>query len=466
MRLLIGVVTAWMILAAGRAGADEAADAFNSRYSEELKRVAATPAAADDVALAKQLLDAAKAAEKQPAFLALLCEKAFELGSKDPAGHPTALAAMELLAEKVPEKKADCLQKCAGFYQRQYTSARGEAKTKAGEPMVQALLAAAQAQVAKGDLDAATASLRQAVSVASAIGSVQKPVIQGQLADLAVRQQHARQIAALKARVEADAKDAASRQELVRLYVVELNNAAEAAKFVDETLDEATRRYVPAAAKPVADAPELACPELGKWYQGLSDQASTPSAKEAMLRRAKAYYDRFLSVHTAEDLSRTAVALSAKKVDEVLDKLAEAEAAKGRALVKRRFVFVEKASMKPFPTGTAYGPFAPQATEDATAVFSASGVYFNQHTGQDVVYDVTLPNRFKEIYYKGGAWREMTLEVLDPSGKVVAKIGPLGGGNQWCETVLAVPPGLGPRFFLRFHNTISDWFYIHSIEFR
>jgi hypothetical protein len=66
--------------------ADEAADAFNQVFGEEYKRATATPAPADDVALAKQLLDAAKAADKQLPLLALLCEKAYELGINGTVG--------------------------------------------------------------------------------------------------------------------------------------------------------------------------------------------------------------------------------------------------------------------------------------------------------------------------------------------------------------------------------------------
>ncbi|MCX5684949.1 MAG: hypothetical protein NT049_14885, partial [Planctomycetota bacterium] len=101
VRIFVVVIIA-CVLAPRFAYADEAADAFNQVFGEEYKRATASPATADDVALAKQMLDAAKAADKQPPLLALLCEKTYELGIKDPSGHATALAAMELLAEKVP----------------------------------------------------------------------------------------------------------------------------------------------------------------------------------------------------------------------------------------------------------------------------------------------------------------------------------------------------------------------------
>ena len=309
--LLAGSVTAL---------AEEAADTFNKRYGEDLNRVAATPSAADDVALAKQLLEDAKKAEDQPALLALLCEKAYELAAKDASGCATATAAMDLLAGKVPEKKIECLQKKAALYLKQYAAARAEARTKAGEDAITALSALAEAQAAAGDTEAAIATLCQAVAVATVIKSDNKAALQTRLENVALRQKAEKQIAASQAKLDANPTDEASRKELVRLYLVEMDNPAKAAKFLDETLDQATRKYVPAAARPVEDAPELACMELGDWYKGLADQAPTPASKGAMLRHAQAYYQRFLVLHPATDMGRTAVTLTLKNIEDALAK--------------------------------------------------------------------------------------------------------------------------------------------------
>ena len=304
--------------------ADEAADTFNRLYGEDLKGVAATPSPADDVALAKQMLEDTKKAGGAPALLVLLCETAYELAAKNPAAYPTATAAMDLLAAKVPEKKAECLQKNAAVYQKQYATARGDARTKAGEKAIEVLGVLAEAQAAAGEVEDAGASLRQALAVATAIKSESRAGLQARLAGLASHEKIEKQIEAVKAKIGADPGDAASRKELVRLYLVDMDLPAEAAKFVNETLDEPTRKYVPAAAKPVPEAPEAACAELGDWYKALADQATTPASKGAMLRRAQGYFQRFLAIHTAEDLGRTAAALTLKRIEAALAKLSGA----------------------------------------------------------------------------------------------------------------------------------------------
>ena len=309
--------------------ADEAADTFDKLYGEDLKRVAATPSTADDLALAKQLLETAKKVTNQAAFLTLLCEKAHELAIKDPTGQPTAKAALELLAANVPEKKVESLQKMAAMYQRSYATARGDAKTEAGEVLIEALMALADAQAAVEDVGGTGATLRQALSVATMIKSESRAVLQARLTGLALQQQVGKQIAALKAKLEQDPKDAASRKEVVRLLLVEMDSPSEAAKFVDETLDETTRKYVPLATKPLEEVPESSCNELGDWYRGLADQATGPTSKGAMLQRARGYYERFKDLHKADDLARAGATAMLKKVGDALTKLGPAAEGEG-----------------------------------------------------------------------------------------------------------------------------------------
>ena len=132
--------------------ADEAADTFNELYAGDLKRVAATRSADDDVTLAKQLVEAAKQVTDQAAFLTLLCEKAYELGMADLSGYPTAKAAMDLLAANVPEKKIESLQKLASMYRGYYTTARGDAKAEAGEALIEFDMTAGQERRLDGNL--------------------------------------------------------------------------------------------------------------------------------------------------------------------------------------------------------------------------------------------------------------------------------------------------------------------------
>ncbi len=314
---LLGLVT-FLVLGSG-AAADEATDAFESLYGDEMKQVSSTPSPADNVVLAAKLLEAARGIAEQPAFLTVLCEKVYELGAEDLTGYPAAVFAMELLAEKAPDKKVECLQKCASLVQGEYSKVRDEAKKRTGCLLVLALKNVADAQVSLGDLDSATATLRQAMDVASSAG-FSSSALQAKLTTLLRQQAAEKQTTALKVKLVANPNDTASRKKLVHLYLVELDNAAEAANFLGETLDGTTRKHVPEASMPIDEVPETVCLGLAKWYASL---AETPvmTSRAAMLWRAKAYYERFLDLHRVQDLSRAANTLALNKVEESLAKL-------------------------------------------------------------------------------------------------------------------------------------------------
>jgi hypothetical protein len=242
---------------------DEALQAFNSLYGEEVKRALATPDTADDAALADKLLEAAKSVAGQPALMVVLCEKAAELGKSNPAGRATAIQSLELLAEKVPDRKAACIEKIAGLRQAAYDVALPDAKTQAGEALIATLLDLTDAKTQADDATAASDACRKALALAIALKSDSKASVQAKMEYLAAWQKTSQQVAALKTRLQSAPTDAATRAELVKTLLVDLDNPAAAAKFVDTSLDATLQKFVPAAAKGVEQTPELACKELG-----------------------------------------------------------------------------------------------------------------------------------------------------------------------------------------------------------
>lgn len=326
MRLLALLPLALSVLAPSGAAADEAQDTFDSLYGSEYAKVTATPDKADDVALARQLLDAAKAPGVQPGLLAVLCDRAHELGSRSPGGYETAAEAMELLAQRVPAGAAPAFDKIATIREKQYRAAKGLDKADAGEVFIESVLVAAAAHMASGDTAEGAALLRKSLTVANAVKSDRRSEIQGRIDFAAVRLRAEKKAADLKAKLDAAPDDAAGRQQLVQTCLVDLDDPAQAETFLNESSDPLLRKYVPAVSKGVDAAPEVACMELGEWYRGLGEApGTTPGGKEAMLRRARAYYQRFLTLHQTEDIARNQAALAVRKADEALAKLSPAK---------------------------------------------------------------------------------------------------------------------------------------------
>jgi len=323
------------------APADEATEAFDSLYGNDMKAVAATPDTADDLALAAKLLEAAGATTTHPALAVVLCDNAYNLATKDPKGATTAVQAMDLAARKAPEKQLAFLAKAVAVRQGQYDAASGTGQTGAGNDLIGALLQLGSALADARDADAAEKTYQRALLVANAIKTPLADVVQEHLDGLAARRKTAIQIKVLKEAVEADPANTSARSALVRLYTIEMDDPAEAAKYLDESSDATFRKYVPAAAKGVSKAPELACMDLGEWYRGLASE-STSAARKALLKRAQAYYERFLQLHETDDLSRSQAVLALSKVNDALAgpaaAVGAAAAAKGEKLPNATWV--------------------------------------------------------------------------------------------------------------------------------
>ena len=58
----------------------------------------------------------------------------------------------------------------------------------------------------------------------------------------------------------------------------------------------------------------------------------------------------------------------------------------------------------------------------------------------------------------------MTLEILDPQGTVVSQAGPFGGGNNWGEFAVTVPPAVGKKFRLRLTDNAGEWYFIAKLD--
>jgi hypothetical protein len=332
----------WVVLAGPcpPAAADEAADAFNSLYGKDVKQAKATAGKADDVSLAKELLKAAKVLKGQVGLLGLLCEKAYELAAADAAGYDTAIRAMQFLAERAPEKQAAALGRIVPLRERQYRASRGIDRAEWAEELIQACLAAGEAEAGREQFAAAGRLYRKAAAVARKVRSERRGEIGSRLEQLTERRRVAGELKSMLRRLAANAGDVVARRRLVELYVVEYDQPAEAARLLKEKprgvslgrlpgglSEEALAQRLALAAGKLGDLSEAACLELGEWYRQLAEAGgTTTAAKPKLLARARTYYQQFLGKHTVEDVLAARAELGLKKVEAALARLAPSDA--------------------------------------------------------------------------------------------------------------------------------------------
>jgi hypothetical protein len=297
-----------------------AEETFDSLYGAELRKVEKTRDTADDLELAARLLEGARKADAMPGVQTLMCIKACRLAAADPKGFETALAAADLLADKAPALVHETEETVLAIRKKQYDASPAEWKAAAGEVYVQCLAVAAAGKARTGNIEEALSLCRMASRIARDIRLANTEAVDAQIKRLTEMQKIVGRVPQLKAQLKADPANRKAREELLRLYVVELDNPAEAEAFLDDQSDPAYRKYVPAAAKPVDAAPEEACRELGDWYRELAASA-TALGQASTLARARAYYERFLQQHAAKDEGRAKVELALDSVRANLKKL-------------------------------------------------------------------------------------------------------------------------------------------------
>ncbi len=313
---VLTVVFLGLMLASRAVWGDTPQQAFEELFGKEARQVQASVDTRDDAEFAAKLLTTVDSFKGEDDFKVLLCQKAYEFAVRNPLGYSTALAAAERLASLQPDHKAECDDKILNVLRLTYNNARTSAERQtAGQTLQDKLVAVADDRVQAGKFAEAASLYRQAVAAASL--SSRRDEIDAKLKRVVARLAADEAIEQCKNRLRLNAADKEAAHKLVLLYVVDLDDPAQAAPYADLGCDETSKHCVVAAGMSPDGLPEAALLKLATWYADLADTASA-SCKTCMLSRAKMYAERFLQVHTAEDLDRVKVNIIREKVDKGL----------------------------------------------------------------------------------------------------------------------------------------------------
>ena len=321
MRMTRSVAAAGCVLAllAGIVFADAKSD-YEMLFGDEAKKVLASKSTADDAAFAKRLLDAAKALTDTPKTQVFIYEKVVQFGGKDAAGAPHALEAIGILIKAQPEQQAKWQEAKLNVAEKQYQMSRGANRKEVAKAYLDVLIETAEAKAAAGNAKEAVEVYRKGVPVAiyaayklSEIRDSMRDLV-GALAGEAEREK-------LMKKLAADPKDTKTREKLILIYVMELDDPAKAASLLATGMDQKLRQCVPLAAKKPADLTEAACMQLGQWYHKTLLEKAPRAGKAVVLGRAKIYYERYLSLHTKRDMGRYMASAALVEVNKDLKKL-------------------------------------------------------------------------------------------------------------------------------------------------
>ncbi len=318
--IIVCCIPAWM--SAATVLADEARQVFDSLYGQKIRQVVATADRTDDIALAREMLAVARESGGTPGLQILLCNGAGDLAGRHPDGYAAAIEAMRLLADEREDQRDAARAKLIDLLTRQSRTGKAEERADAGDGLIDLFVTTGDEKAQKRQYAEAAGDYRRANTLAVQRKSDRLETIKTKLEFAMSRDRAVKQIARLQERLLQNATDHATAEEIVKLYVVELDDPKAAAIYLDRTGDARFKRLVTATIRE-QDATASESLALGQWYKELADAAGAP-AKYSTLRHSKHYIERFLSLHSDSDLDRTRATVLLNQVNTELARIAVA----------------------------------------------------------------------------------------------------------------------------------------------
>jgi len=315
------VTLALLLLAAIAAAADPATpeQLFEQLYGRQYRAAASSPEKTDDLALAGDLLAAARQSE-DPATVVLLTDKVDALVGEWDEGLALAIEAIKLQAYADPALAADARDRLIELLPRRYAAATGPARQRAGSLLVDLLTDRIEQHLDVGETDEALVLTRRAVGVAAGLSPRTRDKVAALLDRVTDLRRADLKIDTLKRRIEAAPDNTRLIDQLATVYLAELDDADQAAKFADLAGDAMAANLALATADPA----ELSPAELiqrGDWYAGPLYRQATPTMRARMLIRAADAYAAVLERDGVAELSRLRAETALQRVNERLAEL-------------------------------------------------------------------------------------------------------------------------------------------------
>jgi hypothetical protein len=308
------VLFAGVVILPAQALAADPGEAFEYLYGKDTARVLAAKDPKVTAEFAARLLTDAEKTITDPAIKAIVREKAYDFAITSPLGCTTAIEAVRLLIQSLPERDSEWQEKLLTAMQAQFKAAKNdEERQRYGPPLIDQFVAVAELQIDAGAGAKAAENCRQAQAMLRLAPADRQPVLTARMKKVEAVAAILAQVESLKAQLKADPQSKPISEKLMRLYLVELDNPEEAAKYAELGADEVTRKCILVAGMNPEALPEAALLTLTEWYKALADSAAGET-KVAMLRRASTFGEQYLKVHTADDLPHTKVATLMSRV--------------------------------------------------------------------------------------------------------------------------------------------------------
>ena len=307
---------------------ETAAEKYQAAFGPEDKTVRQSPETLDDLQFSIKLLKAARSHSNPRDYRAVLYEKVYEFSVKRSSGYKQAIEAVNYLSGALPARRNEWLDKKLKAMTQRYVNSYGTGRAEMAKPYLDTMLAVAANKLKDGKTTEAQGLYRRAYSVALQIKSPLLAEIRDKTTKLIAVVALDRKTEQFK-RALAAKPSTMNRENLIYHYVGELDSPQDAFDLVTGDVNQGIRTFVPIAAAAVAGpvatttAPAgldaKAFIGLARWYESLLRRPMSTKGKINVLRRAREYYAKYISLGdktpTEELLARRAIAKLDKAID-------------------------------------------------------------------------------------------------------------------------------------------------------
>jgi hypothetical protein len=318
--VMLGLCAAGSTTRAADATSDKAAAAVDAEFGAKIKAAQASFTEEDNLAVARQLLEASKAETKDVARAAALAERAMAIGGKMYAGSgdEVATGAARRLMELKPDRKLELLDTISTMRQKRFNNASKAAdKTHWGDATILSMLESAEAHMYAELFADAYDRHKQATRVATNYKCLLGAKIAVATEFCKNREQLMSEVRGLEQKMRTPPVDPAAAQRLVFLHLIELNDPAAAAAFAPLTKDPRVIKLAPLATRTDKDLAPADALALADWLRELSAKAGKLALPPIVLRSHR-LYERYLEAQKVQDATRQNALQSLREVEKTM----------------------------------------------------------------------------------------------------------------------------------------------------
>lgn len=300
---------------------NKAQEIYEELFAEKVAKAQLTREIEDDLEIAITMLNAAVEANEDKALVKLLCERVFEVMSRHPEHHHLGHKALRFLASIEPGEKLGVYQKRSQLHYKTFIQTPVNDRKPIARKLIDLDWRYLSALIDAGEEELVQTISRRIISIANAAKLKEREKIAAEIERFIKNQSTLSKIAELKKTLKDDPFNSKVREELIRLYVLELRDISKANLYVDPlgSVDK-LQNLLPLM---VADIQTLSTDNLqaiAEWYQETANSASKDN-KTYCLTEANRYYTQFLKKYARNDSIRLQIAVKLKSLEDELKAL-------------------------------------------------------------------------------------------------------------------------------------------------